>query len=361
MEESVQPQRVGFVGLGIMGSSMARNLLRKGFAVTVWNRTRSRMEPLLAAGAQGASSPKEAAQGADVVITMVTDSAAVEQVILGPNGVAAGARPGAVVIDMSTISPAVTRRIAEQLAARGVEMLDAPVTGGDVGAREGTLSIMVGGKAAVVERCRPVLAAMGRSIVHVGDHGMGQLCKLCNQIILALHLLAMAEGLAFAAKAGVDLEKMLKVVQAGAAGSWVLDHLAPRVLRGDFSPGFMVRLKQKDLRLALEAAGSMALPLPGTSLVHQLYSSVEAYGGSEDGTQALVKALARLGNVPLGSLAAQTTAAARASSAADDVGGARGDSGTGGGTAARGADGSGSVDGAGAVGGAPGAGGRPAG
>jgi len=299
--QAARPERIGFIGLGIMGRSMALNLMRRGFHVTVWNRTRARMEPLLAAGARGASSPKEAAREADVVITIVTDSPDVEQVILGPEGVIEGARPGTVVIDMSTISPAVTRRIAAQLAERGIDMLDAPVTGGDVGAREGTLSIMVGGKAEVLERCRPVLEAMGRTIVHMGDHGMGQLCKLCNQVIVALNLLAMSEGLAFAAKAGVDLEKMLAVVRAGAAGSWALDNLAPRVLRGDYRPGFMVRLQQKDLRLALDAAGQMNLPLPGTSLVHQLLASVEAYGGGDDGTQALVQVLERLGNVRIGS------------------------------------------------------------
>lgn len=299
MASSETSLRVGFIGLGIMGTSMAQNLLRKGFPVTVWNRTQARMEPLLTAGAEGASSPKEAAQEADVVITIVTDSAAVEQVILGPDGVVEGARPGTVVIDMSTISPAVTRRLAEELARRGIDMLDAPVSGGDVGAREGTLSIMVGGKPDVLERSRPVLEAMGRHIVYVGDHGMGQMCKLCNQIVLSMNLLGMAEGLAFAAKAGVDLDTMISVVGAGAAGSWALTHLAPRVVRGDFDPGFMVRLKQKDLRLALEAAGAMHLPLPGTSLVHQLYASVEAHGGSDDGTQALVQVLARLGNVQL--------------------------------------------------------------
>ncbi|MFS8543316.1 MAG: NAD(P)-dependent oxidoreductase [Limnochordales bacterium] len=300
MTQTAAPQRIGFIGLGIMGQSMALNLVRKGFQVTVWNRTPARMEPLLAAGAQGAASPKDAAKDADAVITIVTDSPDVEQVVLGPEGVIEGARPGTVVIDMSTISPAVTRAIAARLAEAGIDMLDAPVTGGDVGAREGTLSIMVGGKPEVFARCRPVFEAMGRTIVHVGDHGMGQLCKLCNQVIVALNLLAMSEGLAFAAKAGVDLEKMLSVVRAGAAGSWALDNLAPRVVRGDYKPGFMVRLQQKDLRLALDAAGRMALPLPGTSLVHQLLASVEAYGGGDDGTQALVQVLERLGNVQVG-------------------------------------------------------------
>lgn len=292
-------ERIGFIGLGIMGRSMAANLLKAGFEVTVWNRTAARMQPLLDMGARGASSPRGAAEASDAVITMVTDSPDVEAVLFGDDGAIHGARPGAVVIDMSTISPERTRHMAARLAEHQVAMLDAPVTGGDVGARDGTLSIMVGGDEQVFERCLPLFRAMGRHIVHVGPHGAGQTVKLCNQVIVALHLLAMGEGLAFAAKAGVDLEKMLSVVQKGAAGSWALDNLAPRVLRGDYAPGFMVRLQQKDLRLALEAAAELDLPLVGTSLVQQLLRSVQAHGGDEDGTQAIVTALERLGNFRL--------------------------------------------------------------
>lgn len=292
-------KRVGFIGLGIMGQSMAANLLKAGYELTVWNRTASRMKPLLDAGARGASSPREAAASADVVITIVTDSPDVEQVLLGDDGVIHGAAPGTIVIDMSTISPERTVSMARRLAEKEIFMLDAPVTGGDVGAREGTLSIMVGGDEAVFERCRPLFEAMGRHIVHVGANGSGQTVKLSNQVIVALNLLAMAEGLAFAAKAGVDLQKMLSVVQKGAAGSWALDNLAPRVLRGDFDPGFMVKLQQKDLRLALETAEAVNLPLLGTGLVQQLLRSVQAHGEEDDGTQAIVKALERLGNFQL--------------------------------------------------------------
>lgn len=292
-------QKVAFIGLGIMGRAMAANVLRAGFALTVWNRTASRMEPLVAAGARAAVSPKDAAADADAVITMVTDSPDVEEVLLGERGVIHAARPGTVVIDMSTIAPERTRVIAARLAEKGIAMLDAPVTGGDVGAREGTLSIMVGGDETVFRRCLPLLQSMGRHIVHVGPNGAGQTVKLCNQVIVALNLLAMAEGLALAAKSGVDLEKMLSVVQKGAAASWALEHLAPRVLRGDYAPGFMVKLQQKDLRLALEAAAQAGLPLIGTSVVQQLLRSVEAYGGAEDGTQAIVTALERLGNFRL--------------------------------------------------------------
>lgn len=289
-------QRIGVIGLGIMGGAMARNLLRAGFDVTVFNRTSARMQPLVDVGAVAGASPADVARDVDIIITNVTDSPDVEQVLLGPDGVVAGARAGSVVIDMSTISPEVTRQIAARLEQRGIAMLDAPVTGGDVGAREGTLSIMVGGSEAVFERCRPVLQALGRSIVYVGGHGTGQTVKLVNQVIVGLNLLAMAEGLAFAAKSGVDVGKALSVVQAGAAGSWALDNLAPRVLKGDYDPGFMVTLQQKDLRLALESAAQMQLPLIGTGVVQQLLRGVEAYGGEHDGTQALVRALERLGN-----------------------------------------------------------------
>lgn len=292
-------KNVAFIGLGIMGRAMAANVLRAGFELTVWNRTASRMEPLVAAGARAALSPRDAASDADAVITIVTDSPDVEEVLLGPDGVIHGARPGTIVIDMSTISPERTRFLSERLGEKGIIMLDAPVTGGDVGAREGTLSIMVGGDEQAFRRCLPLFQAMGRHIVHVGPNGAGQTVKLCNQVIVALNLLAMAEGLALAAKAGVDVEKMLSVVQKGAAGSWALDHLAPRVLRGDYAPGFMVKLQQKDLRLALETAAQVGLPLIGTGVVQQLLRSVEAYGGGEDGTQAIVTALERLGNFRL--------------------------------------------------------------
>lgn len=295
-------EKVAFIGLGIMGRAMAANLLKAGFSVTVWNRTAVRMQPLIEAGARAAASPKHAAADADVVITVVTDSPDVEQVLLGDDGVIHGARAGTVVIDMSTISPRRTREMAARLADKQIHMLDAPVTGGDVGARDGTLSIMVGGDEAVFERCRPLFEAMGRHVVHVGPIGAGQTVKLCNQVIVALNLLAMGEGLALAAKAGVDMEKMLSVVQKGAAGSWALDNLAPRVLRGDYAPGFMVKLQQKDLRLAMEAAAELNLPLIGTGVVQQLLRSVEAYGGADDGTQAIVTVLERLGNFRLNSL-----------------------------------------------------------
>ena len=289
--------RVGFIGLGIMGAPMAMNVLRAGYPLTVWNRTAAKAEPLLAAGARWADSPAEVARASDVVITIVSDTPDVEEVILGPQGIIHAARPGMVVIDMSTISPHATMHIARRLAEVGVEMLDAPVSGGDIGAREGTLSIMVGGKREVFERCLPLLQTMGKRITHVGPNGAGQFTKLVNQIIVVGNTLAMAEGLVFAAKAGLDLEKVLEAVTAGAAGSWMLSHRGPQIIQGDFRPGFTVRLQQKDVRLVLEAAREMAVPLPGTALIHQLYHAVESRGLGEEGNHALVKALEWLAGV----------------------------------------------------------------
>ncbi len=285
---------IGFIGLGIMGRPMCTNLLKAGFSLTVWNRTPEKAAPLTALGAEAAASPKAVAERSEVIITMVSDSADVEEVILGAEGVIHGARPGSVVIDMSTISPAVTRHIADRLDKVGVDMLDAPVSGGDKGAAEGTLAIMVGGKAEVLERCRSVLAAMGKTITHVGGHGMGQTVKLCNQILVAVTNLAVCEAISLAAAAGVDPLVMISAVRNGAAGSWQLTNLGPKMVQRDFQPGFMIDLQLKDLRLALEAARAAGQPLPATALVQQLFIGCVAAGEGREGTQALVKALERL-------------------------------------------------------------------
>ncbi len=287
-------KRAGFVGLGIMGAPMAQNLLKAGFEVTVWNRTAARMEPLVAAGARPAASPAEVAAASDVTVSCVTNSADVEQVALGPGGVIEGAPRGSVYIDCSTIAPGTARSVASRLATKGIEMLDAPISGGDVGAKAGTLAIMVGGEAATFERCLPVLQAMGKTIVHVGPAGAGQVVKLCNQVAGGLNLLAMAEAITLSRRAGVDPAKMLEVVSAGAAGSWMLSNLGPRAVNGDFAPGFMVDLMQKDLRLVLDAANETHTPLPGSALVSQLFQSIQAEGRGRDGTQSLVDAIAKL-------------------------------------------------------------------
>ena len=287
-------KKIGFIGLGLMGSGMSMNLVKAGFPVTVWNRTASKMEPLLEAGAKGAGSPKEVAENSDIVVSIVTDSQDVEEVILGPEGAIHGARPGAVVIDMSTISPSVTRRIAEELGEKGVGMLDAPVSGGAIGARDGTLSIMVGGEDETFQECLPLFEAMGKTVTHVGGNGMGQTVKLVNQILVGTTMLGVAEALMFAKKSGVDLEKCHAAVSGGAAGSWQLTNNGARLLKGDHEPGFKVKDYLKDLRLIMEAAADANMPLVGTSVVHQMFRSLEAEGLTQKGTQAVILAVEKL-------------------------------------------------------------------
>lgn len=288
-------ERVSFIGLGIMGRPMAENLIRAGLSVTVWNRSEPRMRPLVDLGARAAKSPADAAAASEVTVSCVTDSPDVLDVALGEQGIVYGAPEGSIYVDCSTIAPAVARDVASRMADKGVAMLDAPVSGGDVGARAGTLAIMVGGDPDAFERARPVLQTMGKTIVHVGPSGAGQVVKLCNQVAGGLNLLAMAEAVSLARRAGVDPLKMLEVVTAGAAGSWMLSNLAPRAVAGDFAPGFMVELMQKDLRLVLETASETDTPLPGTALVNQLFRMLEARGRGSEGTQAIVDALRLLG------------------------------------------------------------------
>jgi 3-hydroxyisobutyrate dehydrogenase len=287
-------KRVGFIGLGVMGTPMANNILKAGYPLTVWNRTREKMRSLVEKGAKAGESPKDVAEKSDVVITMVADSPDVEQVILGPNGVIEGAHPGLIVVDMSTISPSVTRRIAKELEKKGVRMLDAPVSGGDVGAKQGTLSIMVGGSEDAFKECLPIFEVLGKRITYMGPSGSGQITKLCNQVICALNIQAVCEGLMLAAKAGLDLEKMLNVVTGGAASSWMLSNLAPKMIKRDFEPGFKMSHQLKDLRHALSLAEELKLPLPGTALVCQLFRILDALGMGDRGTSAAIVAMERL-------------------------------------------------------------------
>ena len=289
--------RMGFIGLGIMGRPMARNLIKAGFTLTVWNRSRPGIDDLVRAGAAEATGPADVARRSDVVISIVGDSPDVEEVALSGDGLIEGAHPGLVHVDMTTMSPEVTRRISERLAEVGIEMLDAPVSGGQQGAIDGTLSIMVGGRKETLERCRPALEAMGRNIVHCGPSGAGQTVKLCNQIAVALTNLGMCEALVFAARSGIDPRVMIEAVSAGAGTSWQLQNLAPRIVERDFRPGFKVAHQLKDLRLAVEAAEKLAVPLPGTAVAQQLFSALAAEGLGDEGTQALVKALERLADV----------------------------------------------------------------
>lgn len=287
-------KRVGFIGLGVMGMPMATNILKAGYPLTVWNRTREKMRGLVSMGALPGESPKDVAEKSDVVITMVADSPDVEQVILGPQGVIEGAHPGLIVVDMSTISPSVTRRIAKELEKKGIRMLDAPVSGGDVGAKQGTLSIMVGGPEDAFKECLPIFEVLGKRITYMGPSGSGQITKLCNQVICALNIQAVCEGLMLAAKAGLDLEKMLNVVTGGAASSWMLSNLAPKMIKRDFEPGFKISHQLKDLRHALSLAEDLKIPLPGTALVSQLFRIVEALGMGDRGTSAAIVGMERI-------------------------------------------------------------------
>lgn len=287
-------ERVGFIGLGIMGRAMSRNLLKAGFELRVWNRTASRMDELVAEGAAAAASPADLAAQSDIIISCVSDTPDVEAVLLGENGVIAGARPGALVIDMSTISPQATRAIAARLKERGVAMLDAPVSGGSEGAARGTLSIMVGGAEADVARAMPAFQAMGKTITHVGGAGAGQTVKLVNQLLVVVNALGMSEALLFAQAGGVDLRKTLDAVSQGAGGSWMLSNRGPQILARDWRPGFTIDLQQKDVRLVLAAAEQFGAPTLATGLVASLYRTLQARGLGSEGNHALIKALEQL-------------------------------------------------------------------
>lgn len=290
-------RRVGLIGTGIMGAPLGRRLLKAGFSLAVFTRTRSRADELLAAGAEWADSAAELAERVDAVISIVPDSPDVEQVYLGPVGVCAGPGQGGLAIDMSTVAPGTAVRVAEAVQQRGGQFVDAPVSGGKTGAEAGTLSIMAGGDAEAIERARPIFAALGKRVVHCGPTGNGQLTKLCNQIICGLNLLAVGEALVFAKRLGLDPKTMLEAVSAGAAGSWAVDNLGPRMADRDFAPMFMIDLQQKDLRLALDAARLRTVPLPGTALVQQLLTANQAAGEGREGTQALLKTLERIAHV----------------------------------------------------------------
>ncbi len=287
-------EKIGFIGLGIMGRGMAKNLMRAGFDLMVWNRTASRMDEFAAAGAKTAATPEDLASNCDIIIVCVSDTPDVEEVILGDNGIVHGARAGALVIDMSTISPKKTEDIARRLSEKGIHMLDAPISGGSEGAVKGTLSIMVGGQKEQVARAYPFFQAMGKNITHVGDHGAGQTVKLVNQILVVINMLAVSESLIFAQAGGLDLQKTLEAVTQGAAGSWMLSNRGPQVINRDWRPGFTIDLQQKDLRLVLEAADQMGVPVMATSLVFNLYRTLQSQGLGSDGNHALVKAIEHL-------------------------------------------------------------------
>jgi 3-hydroxyisobutyrate dehydrogenase len=280
---------IAFIGTGVMGRSMAGHLLRAGHTLHVFNRTKAKAQPLLDAGAHWHGSAGSAAAMADFVITMVGFPSDVEQTYFGPDGVIARARPGAVLIDMTTSSPLLARRIAEAAAQRGLSALDAPVSGGDIGAREARLVIMVGGDEAAFHRAKPLLEIMGKNIRLQGPAGSGQHCKMANQIAVAGSMLSWVEALAYAKRAGLDPASVLDSISGGAAGSWSMTNYGPRALRGEFQPGFYVKHFLKDMRIALEAAAEMRLDLPGLACAKKLYDQVAARGWEELGTHALYR------------------------------------------------------------------------
>lgn len=289
--------RLGWIGTGVMGQSMCGHLLDAGYAVTVSNRTRHKAEPLLARGAGWADSPRQLAEVSDVVFTMVGYPADVRAVILGPDGVLAGCSPGNIVVDMTTSEPSLAVEIAEAAARSGVHAVDAPVSGGDVGARQATLSIMIGGRPDVVAALAPCFEVLGQTIVHQGGPGAGQHAKMVNQILIATNMVGVCEALLYGYRAGLDLNQVLRSVGSGAAGSWSLANLAPRIIANNFAPGFFVAHFIKDMGIALEESKRMGLSMPGLALAHQLYVALAAQGHDRDGTQALQLALASLSGV----------------------------------------------------------------
>lgn len=288
---------IGVIGTGIMGGSMAENLLKAGYSVYVFNRTKSRTDHLIQAGAKWMPSPAELASNVNALITCLPDSPDVMAVYLGDEGICHGLQPNTLCIDMSTIAPETARMVASKATEKGGVFLDAPVSGGKTGAESGTLSIMVGGEEKDVARAKPIFEVVGKSLVHCGPVGHGQLTKLCNQILCGLNLLGVSEAITFAKRVGLNPETMLQAVSTGAAGSWALDNLGTRMIRRDFDPMFMVDLQQKDLRIALSTASREKVSLPGTAMVNQLLTANQAADEGREGTQALIKVIERLSSL----------------------------------------------------------------
>lgn len=298
MQISPDSTRIGWIGAGVMGRSMAAHLQQAGYRLTVYNRTRSKAAPLLDSGAQWADSPAGVARQSDVTFSIVGTPDDVRQVILGDHGVLAGAASNAVLVDMTTSQPALAVEIAEAASRVGATAIDAPVSGGDVGAKNGTLSIMIGGDAQVVADLNPLWDLLGETIVRQGGPGAGQHTKMVNQTLVAGQMISVCEALLYAHRAGLNLETVLQSVASGAAGSWSLTNLGPRMIAGDFQPGFFIEHFLKDMRIALDEARQMNLALPGLALCEQLYRAAAAQGHAKDGTHALLLALAQLSGTP---------------------------------------------------------------
>ena len=289
--------RIGWIGTGVMGSSMCGHMLAAGYRVTLHSRTKAKAKPLLDLGATWAENPCAVATDSDLLFTMVGFPQDVRTVYFGETGILTGARAGMTLIDMTTTQPSLSREIAAAASAKDLSAIDAPVSGGDVGAKNATLSIMVGGDREAVQAVMPLFELLGKTIVHQGGPGTGQQAKLCNQIVIAGTMIGVCESLLYGSKAGLDLNKMLDSIRGGAAACWTLDHLAPRILQRNFDPGFFVEHFVKDMGLALEESKRMGLALPGLALVHQLYQTVQQLGHGRSGTHALILALENLNNV----------------------------------------------------------------
>ena len=289
--------RIGWIGTGVMGSSMCGHLLTARYRVTLHSRTRSKAQPLFDHGAQWAENPRAVTSESDVLFTMVGFPQDVRTVYFGETGVLAGARAGMVLIDMTTTQPSLSREIAESASAKGLSAIDAPVSGGDIGARNASLSIMIGGDTESVQAVIPLFELLGKKIVHQGGPGTGQQAKLCNQIVIAGTMVGVCESLLYGYKAGLDLNRMLESIRGGAAACWTLDNLATKILQRNFEPGFFVEYFIKDMGLALEEANRMGLALPGLTLAHQLYQTVQALGHGRSGTHALMLALEALAQI----------------------------------------------------------------
>ena len=294
--------KVGYIGLGLMGKSIARNIHKAGFPLVVHNRSRAAIDELVAEGAIAAFSPAEVAAQVDVVFTNLPDSPDVELVALSEHGIIAGAHPGLIMIDNSTIKPATARKIAAALAAAGVDALDAPVSGGDIGARNATLTVMVGGSAAALEKVLPVLQAMGKTITYIGESGAGQIAKAANQIMVAAQMVAMAELLVFAQKAGADPVKVVQAIKGGAAQCWTLDVKPPRLFAGNRQPGFKAHMQAKDLNIILETAREYGIPLPSAAVDSQLFNAMLQVGMGELDNSAVLGIIEKLAGVELGTV-----------------------------------------------------------
>jgi 3-hydroxyisobutyrate dehydrogenase len=289
--------RIGWIGTGVMGSSMCSHLIDKGFGTTVYSRTQAKAARLVEKGAKWAASPKAVAEESDAVFSIVGFPQDVREVMLGPSGALAGSKGGNILVDMTTSEPSLAVEIAAAAKAKGVHSIDAPVSGGDVGAKEARLSIMVGGEKEVFEALKPCFEAMGKTIIHQGGPGAGQHTKMVNQTLIASNMIGVCEALLYAYKAGLDLDTVLQSVAPGAAGSWSLSNLGPRIIAGNFDPGFFVEHFIKDMGIALDEARRMGLSLPGLALANQLYIALKAQGHGRDGTHSLLLALASMSGV----------------------------------------------------------------